>query len=214
MSSTELLAMLLTGGALVGIELARSVPAWLRVRRTRRSDGISPVSVGVLAGTSPGWIAVAVIVDSPAAAIATALWLIFHLMLLREVARISPSTVRAIAYTASLSAVGVAAAAIVGLAVGDVARALGISIGFAAAAYSIPALVRGMRSESTAGLSLVSLSTNALEGAIYFVAGLGLGGIAPRGEFITAYLLFGGLALSSNLPRLARTSARRLAGKE
>jgi len=107
-----------------------------------------------------------------------------------------------------------AGSAAIGIALGDVATALAIAIGIASAAYSIPALVRGMLSKSTAGLSLISLSTNALEGAIYFIAGLGLGGIAPHGTMITAYVLFGGLALCSNVPRLIRTSSRRLAGKD
>jgi hypothetical protein len=214
MSSAELLAMLLTGGALIAIELTRSVPAWLRVRRTKRTDGISPVSVGVLAGTSPGWIAVAVIADSPAAALATTLWLAFHLLLLMEIIRVNAAMFRTIVCMTFASALGIGAATLIGLAVGDIPRLLGVAIGCASAAYSVPALVHGMRSKSTAGLSLISLSTNALEGAIYFVAGLGLGGIAPQGAYITAYLFFGGLALLSNLPRLGRTSLRRLTGRD
>lgn len=214
MSWTHLLPMLVTGVALVVIELTRSVPAWLRVRRTRRCDGISPVSVGVLAGTSAGWVAVAVMADSPAAAVATVLWLVFHLLLLREVVRLRPAATRVIIYTTVLSLLGIAAAAVDGAVVGDVVTALGIAIGFASAAYSLPALISGMISKSTAGLSVVSLTVNALEGVIYFVAGMGLGGIAPSGRYIVAYLIFGGIALVSNVPRLIRTLLRRLTGKD
>lgn len=214
MSWTDLLPMLVTGGVLIVIELARSVPAWLRVRRTRRCDGISPASVGVLAGTSAGWVAVAVITDSPAAAVATVLWLVFHLLLMKEVVRVRPAATRVIIHTIVLSLLGMAAAAVVGAVVGDIATTLGIATGFASAAYSLPALISGMISKSTAGLSIISLTVNALEGAIYFVAGMGLGGIAPSGRYIVAYLSFGGIALASNVPRLIRTLLRRLTGKD
>ena len=204
--------MILTGTILIGIELLRSVPAWLRVRQSKRTDGISAMSTGVLAGTSPGWIAVAILAGSPGAALANTIWLVFHLLLLHEVVRAGPGTARTIGRATALGFLGVVVAGAVGAAVGDPASALGIAIGIAAAAYTIPALVRGMRSPSTAGLSLVSLSTNTVEGSIYLVAGAGLGGIAPAGTPIAAYLLFGGLAVLSNLPRLVRVAWRRARG--
>lgn len=202
-------AMIIIGTVLIGIELLRSVPAWLRVRQSKRTDGISAMSTGVLAGTSPGWIAVAVLAESPGAAIANVIWLAFHLLLLYEVVKASPRTARAISRATALSLVGVAIAGAIGTVVGDLTSALGIAIGFASAAYTLPALVRGMTSPSTAGLSLVSLSTNSVEGVIYLVAGAGLGGIAPAGAPIIAYILFGGLAVTSNVPRLVRVAWRR-----
>jgi len=214
MSWTDLLPMLVAGVALIAIELARSVPAWLRVRRTRRCDGISPVSVGVLAGTSVGWVVVAMMADSPAAAVATVLWLVFHLLFLREVVQVRPAATRVIVHTTVLSLLGMAAVAVVGAVSGDIMTALGLAIMFASAAYSLPALISGMISKSTAGLSMVSLTVNAVEGTIYFVAGMGLGGIAPSGSYIVAYLSFGGISLISNVPTLIRTLLRRLAGKD
>lgn len=209
MDDAELL-MLLSGTALVAIEVARSVPAWLRVRRTRSSDGISPVSVGVLAGTGFGWIAVAVLTGSPAAVIANVTWLVFHFLLWRDVARVDPSMRRPIAVTALASLLATAFIAIVGQTTGHMETALGGALVAASAFYSLPALYRGMRSPTTAGLSLVSLAVNSVEGAIYFVAGVGLGGITQRGETVLAYAFFGGLAVLSNVPRLVRASAHRL----
>jgi uncharacterized protein with PQ loop repeat len=214
MTSIDVVKMVIGGGALIAIELTRSLPAWLRVRRKRRTDGISPLSIGVLAGTSPGWIAVAVLSMSYAAAIATIIWLVFHLLLMKEVMAVSRRLSRTIILTSVISTLVVILATMVGLIIGDIATILGITIAFASAAYSLPALITGMTSKSTAGLSLISLSTNALEGAIYFCAGMGWGGIAPPGQHIVAYLLFGGSALLSNVPRLARTALRRLAGKD
>lgn len=214
MTTTALLGALVTGGLLVAIELARSVPAWLRVRRARSAAGVSAISIGVLAGTSLGWVAVAILTHAIAAAVATVLWLIFHMLLLKEVVALDRGVGKRITVTASISLGCVAIATAIGLAVGDVTTALGIAIGAASAAYSLPALVTGLRSRSTAGLSIASLSTNAVEGAIYLVAGLGWGGIAPPGRYIVAYLLFGGLALTSNVPRLVRTMVRRLSGKD
>src|SRR5690349_19799678 len=131
----EGVAMVLSGAVLILIELARSVPAWLRVRRTKSADGLSALSVGVLAGTGPGWIAVAVTAHSPAAAIATVLWLSFHLMLWREVARVAPSSARTIAWSSALSFVGTAVVAAIGYAVGHLQGALGVTVAVASGAY-------------------------------------------------------------------------------
>lgn len=206
--------MLTAGVVLIAIELIRSVPAWRRVRTTRRCDGVSPISVGVLAGTSVAWIAVAVLADSPAAAIATGVWTIFHFLLLREVVRVKPATTRPIAISTVLSLAAMIVVAVIGIAAGSLVTALGIAIGIAAAGYSVPALVAGMTSKSTAGLSLIALSTNSLEGAIYFVGGIGLGGIAPSGTHVIGYTFFGAVALLSNVPRLVRTLIRRATGKD
>lgn len=207
-------AMVLAGTALVATELMRSVPAWLRVRRTRSSDGLSPISMGVLAGTGVGWIAVAVLAESIAAVIATLVWLVFHFLLWREVSKTSAPMTRTIAMTAALSLAGTALVALVGFLLGHAETAIGLTIVAASALYSLPALYRGMRSRSTTGLSVVSLFVNSIEGAIYFIAGIGLGGITETGKVVLAYAFFGGLALVSNVPRLLRVGCRRLAGRD
>jgi len=95
--------MLVGGAFLVLTELARSVPAWLRVRRSRSSDGVSPVSIGVLGGTAVAWFAAAVAARSPAAVVATAVWFGLHVLLWRETARVTPAKARTIAVTATAS---------------------------------------------------------------------------------------------------------------
>jgi uncharacterized protein with PQ loop repeat len=206
--------MLLAGLALTAIELGRSVPAWLRVREAKSGDGISPVSIGVLAGTGAAWIAVAVLADSVAAAVATVVWLVFHIMLWREVTRFEPSMNRTIACTASVSLVATGFVAFIGHLTGHLNAALGAEIVAATVSYSVPALFRGMRSRTTAGLSLISLLVNSIEGAIYLVAGVGLGGITPPGKTVPTYALFGGIALASNIPRLIRSGYRRVSGRD
>ncbi|WP_324785182.1 hypothetical protein [Streptomyces sp. H51] len=88
--------------------------------------------------------------------------------------------------------------------------ALGLLIVAASAFYSIPALYRGMKSPTTTGLSVVSLTVNSVEGLIYFIAGICLKGITKYGDPVLAYAFFGGLAVLSNLPRLVRAALRRV----
>ncbi|MEU3349182.1 hypothetical protein ABZ723_30170 [Streptomyces sp. NPDC006700] len=213
MDKAELL-MLLSGAALVVIEVVRSVPAWLRVKRTRSGGGISPVSVGVLAGTGPGWIAVAAMADSLAAVIATITWMVFHVLLWREVAQAEPSMKRAIAASALAGFVITGLIAVIGQLAGYLESALGMTVVAATASYSLPALYRGMKSPTTTGLSLVSLAVNTVEGAIYFVAGIGLGGITRYGDPVLVYAFFGALAVLSNLPRFVRAALRRALGRD
>ncbi|WP_203904116.1 hypothetical protein [Virgisporangium aliadipatigenens] len=206
--------MLVGGAFLVLTELARSVPAWLRVRRSRSSDGVSPVSIGVLGGTVVAWFAAAVAARSPAAVVATAVWFGLHVLLWRETARVTPPKARTIAVTAAVSLVVSAAVTIGGWASGHGDAALAATIGIASVSYSLPALVSGMTSATTAGLSMAALAVNATEGAIYLVAGLGLGGITPAGRLVPAYLVFGAVTLASNAPLLVRTGSRRLRGAD
>jgi len=77
----------LAGLALIVVELIRSVPALRRVQRTGASDGVSGLSLGVLAGTGLGWLALAVIVQSWWVLAANMLWISIHAVLCREVAR-------------------------------------------------------------------------------------------------------------------------------
>lgn len=91
-------------------------------------------------------------------------------------------------------------------------RLVGLAIGATTVAYSLPALVTGMTSPSTSGLSLSALVVNSLEGAVYAAGGLGLGGVAPAGQVVLGYVLAGGAALPANIPRLLRVSLRRLHG--
>jgi hypothetical protein len=63
------------------------VPALLRVQRTGASDGVSGLSLGVLAGTGLGWLALAVLVQSWWVLAANSLWIVIHAFLCREVAR-------------------------------------------------------------------------------------------------------------------------------
>ncbi|HEX9229675.1 MAG TPA: hypothetical protein VF885_24020, partial [Arthrobacter sp.] len=77
----------LAGPVLIAVELIRSVPALRRVQRTRTSDGVSGVSLGVLSGTGLGWLALAVIVQSWWVLAANILWIVIHAFLCREVAK-------------------------------------------------------------------------------------------------------------------------------
>jgi hypothetical protein len=203
---------LATGVGLVAVELGRSVPAWLRVRRSATAAGVSPTSVGVLAGSGTGWMAVAVLTSSWPALVAAVVWLAFHLLLCRELGRVHRPTYRRVVSVALWTQAAVVVVGAAGLVVGRPAEVLGLAIGAATIAYSLPALVTGMTSPSTRGLSLSALVVNSLEGAVYTAGGLGLGGVAPAGTAVLGYLLSGGAALLANIPRVLRVSLRRLRG--
>ena len=210
MTHSVVFTELLSGGGLIALEFTRSVPAWLRIRRSRSTAGISAISTGVLAGSSLGWITVAVLAHSPAAAVATVVWLVFHLLLWREVALLKPEIVRRIAVAAMVSLSTLGLFAIMGMLLDNMQESLGIAIGIATAAYSLSALVTGKTSRTTSGLSVISLAVNSFEGVIYLLAGVGYGGIAPVGPVILGYVIFGSAALLSNGPRLCRTCWRRV----
>jgi hypothetical protein len=203
---------LATGVGLVGIELARSVPAWLRVRRRRDLGGVSPVSTGVLAGSATGWMAVAVLTSSWPALVAISVWLVFHLLLCREIGRVDRPAARRVVASAGWTQLAVVVVGAIGTVLGRPAEALGVAIGATTVAYSLPALVAGLTSASTAGLSLPAITVNALEGAVYAAAGLGLGGVSPPGQPVLGYVIAGGAALLANVPRLVRVAIRRIRG--
>lgn len=203
---------LVAGVGLVAIELGRSVPAWLRVRRNRTVAGVSPASIGVLAGSATGWMAVAVLTSSWPALVATVVWLVFHLLLCRELGRVHQPTYRRVLVVGLWTQAVVVVVSAAGMLIGRPADVLGVAIGAATIAYSLPALVTGMTSASTIGLSVSALVVNSLEGAVYATGGLGLGGVAPRGEVVLGYVLFGAAALLANVPLLLRVSLRRLRG--
>lgn len=208
----NVLLMLTAGAALVIIEIARSYPAWMRVRKNNSAEGISAFSTGILAGTGPGWLAVAVMASSPAAAIATAIWMVFHALLCLEIMKVNPKLTRNILSFTGISFLALCATAYVGVLIGSLSEALGVFIAVATACFSLPSLWAGMTSASTAGLSLIALTVNTIEAIIYTMAGLGLGGIVNTGDMVPAYLLFGVIAFLCNFPRMVRVSLRRIKG--
>ena len=102
----------LAGLALIIVELIRSVPALRRVQRTGTSDGVSGLSLGVLAGTGLGWLALAVVVQSWWVLAANILWIVIHAVLCREVARTAARKRREIVLAGAGSAVVLALATI------------------------------------------------------------------------------------------------------
>lgn len=209
MDNNTIALMLATGFVLVFIEVLRSFPAWMRVRKTRSAEGISALSTGILAGTGPGWVALAVIESSPAAAVATCVWLVFHILLCREITTVRPDLARRIILFTGISFSALVVTALIGASFGVLGEAVGVFIATATAAFSLPALWAGMRSVSTSGLSALALSVNTAEALIYFVGGLGCGGIVAAGNIVPGYILFGAIAMLCNIPRLIRVIVRR-----
>ncbi|WP_062318082.1 hypothetical protein [Demequina maris] len=197
--------VLATGAALIAVELARAVPAWLRVRRTGRVSGLSAVSLGVLLGSVPAWLAVAVLAQAWGVLVATLVWAFFHSRLCREAVRIDPGFRAVIPRAAAATLAGLALIGIVGEAVGLLRVSIGMSLVAVTAAYSLPALWSGMRAADVAGISVLATAVSALEGAIYVVVGMGWTGTAV----IPSYLAFGALAIATNVPRCWRAVAHR-----
>lgn len=209
MTVNDFLPMFTAGLILVLIEILRSYPAWMQVRRNGSADGISVLSTGVLAGTGPGWIALAVLSSSPAAAIATCVWMIFHILLCWEIAKARPDLVRRILFFTGISLLVLLVTAATGWSLNNLAESLGVFIAVSTAAFSLPALWAGMKSQSTAGLSILALTVNSVEALIYFIGGVGGGGIVPAGQVVYGYVFFGVIAVACNIPRLIRVIIRR-----
>jgi hypothetical protein len=72
------------------------------VRRLGTVAGVSLVATGVLAGSATGWIAVAVLTSSWPALVATVAWLVFHLLLCRELRTVELSTFRLVVQSSGL----------------------------------------------------------------------------------------------------------------
>ena len=202
----------LAGLVLIAVELVRSVPALRRVQRTGTSDGVSGMSLGVLAGTGLGWLALAVMVQSWWVLAANILWIVIHAFLCREVARTDARKNREIVLAGAGSAAALAVATIGARFFLPVQDALGIMLGVSTLFYAIPAAYEGLASASTRGLSLVSLGVNTLEGTIYFLAGVAVLNIAESADPVFGFAFFGVVSIASNGVRFVRVAYRRIKG--
>lgn len=200
----------LAGLALIAVELIRSVPALLRVQRTGASDGVSGTSLGVLAGTGLGWLALAVLVQSWWVLAANVLWIVIHAFLCREVGRTDARKRHDIALAGIGSAVVLALATIATAFFMPVHDALGLMLGVSTLFYAIPAAYEGLASASTRGLSLLALGVNTVEGSIYFLAGIAVLRIAEAGDPVFGFAFFGVVSIASNGLRFVRVAYRRI----
>lgn len=203
---------ILAGIGLLAIEIARSVPAIVQVRKTKSSDGISPSSLGVLAGTGLGWIVLAVLVGSPWVLLANVLWIVLHVWLCHEVSRISPDKSKGIIHSSILSAVVFSTATFLTQLLIPLQDALGLLLAAAMIFYAVPATYAGLTSSSTRGLSLLSLSVNAIEGAVYLCAGFGWLSMHSHDGNVWGFILFGVISILSNGLRFTRVAYRRSLG--
>ena len=200
----------LAGLVLIAVELIRSIPALLRVQRTGTSDGVSGMSLGVLAGTGLGWLALAVIVQSWWVLAANILWIVIHAFLCREVARTEARKRREIVLAGVGSAAVLALATIGARFFMPVQDALGLMLGVSTLFYAIPAAYEGLASASTRGLSLLSLGVNTVEASIYFLAGIAVLRIAEAGDPVFGFAFFGVVSIASNGVRFVRVAYRRI----
>ena len=200
----------LAGLVLIAVELIRSIPALLRVQRTGTSDGVSGMSLGVLAGTGLGWLALAVIVQSWWVLAANILWIVIHAFLCRAVARTETRKRREIVLAGVGSAAVLALATIGARFFMPVQDALGLMLGVSTLFYAIPAAYEGLASASTRGLSLLSLGVNTVEGSIYFLAGIAVLRIAEAGDPVFGFAFFGVVSIASNGVRFVRVAYRRI----
>ncbi len=205
---------LVVGVVLLMIELFKSLPANLRVHRARSADGHSEVSLGLLLGVAPGWILFGVLSHAPAVAVACAVWSVLHLLLCVQVAALRPAKMRRLWLSALSTAAVLTILVMVGSLTSQAENAVGLAIALSTLVYGWPALLVGMRSSTTSGLSSMSLAMKTAEGGVYLLAGLGLGLLAPSGHFVLGFASFGVLAIVCNAPVLARTLHRRATGAD
>jgi hypothetical protein len=198
-----------TGALLVAVELGRSLPALKQLRNHRSSDAVSPESIAVLAGSGAGWVLLAWLLGAWPVLIATLLWLILHAGICIMVWRVSPAKRTRMLRTFLITAAAFAAATMLLSPHLGVAAALGVTLGIATVIDSAPALVEGMRSGTTRGLSVLSLSVNTAEGFVYLAIGFGWVISAGDPGSLTGYILYGTVSLITNIPRLIRVTIRR-----
>lgn len=200
----------LLGLSLIVIEISRSLPELMRVKHAHSVDGLSTTGQGVLLGTIPVWIAVAIIEGGPWILAAGIVWVIFHSLLVQASYSVDKQFGRKVFRTALISAaITYPTVIIVGTAM-SFSFILGVFLIAATAAYSFPALIAGLKSVTTKGLSVLSLAINTFEGLIYTAGGLGLITLTSGEGITVSYMMFGLIAALSNGPRLVRTSYRRL----
>ena len=201
---------ILAGLLLIVIELVRSVPAYLRVRNTGSSDGVSAASLGVLAGTGVAWVVLAVSVSAWWILAANVLWLTIHLMLCWEVCRIDQIKRKKFTSSTLTSVVVFAVSVLVASFFVPFRESLSIMLGLSALFYAVPAVYEGMISKTTRGLSMIALSVNAIEGLVYLLAGFSIVHLASAESPVLGFIFFGIIAVLSNGARLARVMYRRI----
>ncbi|WP_062516585.1 hypothetical protein [Demequina gelatinilytica] len=205
MLSADTGLVLASGAGLIAVEVARSVPAWLRVRRSHRVDGLSAVSLGVLLGSVPAWLAVAVLAQAWGVLVATLVWAVFHARLCREASLLDATFRSVMPRAAGATLAGLALIGVVGESIGALRMSVGLALVAVTAAYSIPALWSGLRAADVSGISITATAVSAVEGVIYVVVGMGWTGTVV----VPSYLAFGALAIASNVPRCWRAIAQR-----
>ena len=197
------------GVALILVEAGRSLPALWRVWKHRSSDGVSPESLGVLAGTGLGWPVMAVLIGAWWVLAANILWLILHLTWCALVAWSSPAKRVRMVRSAALAAVALAVAVVILNTRMGTADSLGLALGASAVLFCAPVLIEAMTSSTTRGLSIWTLAVNTCEGAIYLAAGIGLLAVSERETSVAGYTFFGVVSVIAWLPVLVRVLWRR-----
>lgn len=203
-------SVIIAGLALVCIELARSLPAYSRVRRAGSSDGISASSLGILAGTGLAWIFLAVAVDAWWILTANILWFAIHMMLCCEVSKVDPSKRTKLVVSTVSSVLVLGISVLIASLFVPLLDALSVMLGISVIFYAAPALYEGMISKTTRGLSLLALSVNSLEGGIYLLAGFSVIHLAANDSPVLGFIIFGAVSTLSNGARLARVAYRRI----
>lgn len=205
-------ATAVAGLFLIVVEVARSAPELRRVLAHRSSDGLSGSSLGILAGTGAGWIVLAVMLEAWWVLAANLIWFGFHLVVCFAVAKVSAAKTRPMVVNALVSAAIVPAVVLAASPWLSTVAALGLLLGASGLVYGVPALIEGLRSATTRGLSAIALSVNVAEGIVYAAVGAGL--ISLAGGTVAGYLFFGVVAVACNLPRLIRVLWRRAHGAD
>ena len=200
---------------LVGIELARQGPAWMRVRTQKTADGYSFVSLGLLNATTIGWAIIGVGSGSWSAVVALAVWQVLFGATCWECLKVgSREDRRRFALSLGGGVAVMVGVALAGWVSGTLLGTVGVCLAGMTVTYSVPALMEGLRAPSTAGLSAVALAVSTVEAGIYLSAGAGLGGASPAGTFVLGYALYGAISFACTAPRLVRVLARRYRGAD
>ena len=183
-----------------------------RIRKTRSAEGQSLIGQSLYFGTIPGWITLAVLAGSPTFMISYTVWsigmcgIMFYILTHHS----NPHRWRVFSTAASCSLLGSFGIGLVWSRYGDFIDGLGVATNLIDLAYVLPALVAGLTSKTTLGLSPVALSMVVLSAILHLLAGAGIGFLVPHNDVVIGLLLFGVIALTHSVPILIRVCYRRL----
>ncbi|TXG75816.1 hypothetical protein E6Q11_06550 [Candidatus Dojkabacteria bacterium] len=201
---------LLVTGLLVFTQALYATARYLRIKSAKSVEGYSGYAVGINLGLIVPWMLLPFITKGWGFLIAYGVWSAGELVILTLVWKYGVSLRKQILGAAIFSLGAFSLLIVIGVKVNNLATTLGVGLTVADLFYGVPFLLAGLSSKTTKGISLIALGLSLFSFAVHIYSGLGLGLLAPKGEIIWGFLLWGLLSVFYVLPVFIRVALRRL----